>query len=70
MERLGLQLEKAVGCYNGAVGSLESRVLVSARRFRDLHVTPDGAEDLPLLEPLDHAPRQLQAPELRAKVGT
>lgn len=70
MERLGLQLEKAVGCYNGAVGSLESRVLVSARRFRDLHVTPDGAEDIPLLEPLDHAPRQLQAPELRAKVGT
>ncbi|WP_448202676.1 DNA recombination protein RmuC [Azospirillum sp. sgz302134] len=69
MERLGSQLEKAVGCYNGAVGSLESRVLVSARRFRDLHVTPDGTDDLPLLEPLDHAPRQLQAPELRAKVG-
>ncbi|HYH36794.1 MAG TPA: DNA recombination protein RmuC [Azospirillum sp.] len=65
MERLGSQLEKAVGSYNGAVGSLESRVLVTARRFRDLHVAPEGAE-LPLLEPLDHAPRQLQAPELRA----
>ena len=70
MERLGQQLEKAVGCYNGAVGSLESRVLVSARRFRDLHVTPDGADDIPLLEPLDHTPRRIQAPELRAKVGT
>ena len=67
MERLGHQLEKAVGCYNGAVGSLEARVLVSARRFRDLHVAPEGAE-IPLLEPLDHAPRHLQAPELRTRV--
>jgi len=63
MERLGAQLDKAVGCYNGAVGTLESRVLVSARRFRDLDAAPDGAE-LPLLEPLDHSPRRLQAAEL------
>lgn len=64
MDRLGSQLEKAVGCYNGAVGSLEARVLVSARRFRDLHAAPEGVE-LPVLEPLDHTPRQLQAPELK-----
>jgi len=64
MDRLGAQLDKAVGSYNGAVGTLESRVLVTARRFRDLHATPDGA-DLPLLEPLDHSPRRLQAAELR-----
>lgn len=64
MERLGSQLEKAVGCYNGAVGSLEARVLVSARRFRDLHVASEGV-DIPMLEPLDHTPRQLQAPELK-----
>ncbi len=64
MDRLGSQLDKAVGSYNGAVGTLESRVLVTARRFRDLHATPDGAE-LPLLEPLDHSPRRLQAAELQ-----
>ena len=64
MERLGVQLDRAVGSYNGAVGTLESRVLVTARRFRDLHATPEGAE-LPLLEPLDHSPRRLQATELR-----
>ncbi|PWC34781.1 DNA polymerase V [Azospirillum sp. TSO35-2] len=65
MERLGGQLDKAVGCYNNAVGTLESRVLVSARRFRDLHAVPEGA-DVPLLEPLDHSPRRLQAAELRS----
>lgn len=64
MDRLGSQLEKAVGCYNGAVGSLEARVLVSARRLRDLHAAPEGAE-IPVLKPLDHTPRQLQAPELK-----
>ena len=69
MDRLGHQLEKAVGCYNGAVGSLEARVLVSARRFRDLHAAPEGVE-IPVLEPLDHTPRHLQAPELKvAKFG-
>ncbi|AWK86358.1 DNA recombination protein RmuC [Azospirillum thermophilum] len=65
MEKLGGQLDKAVGCYNAAVGTLESRVLVSARRFRDLEAAPPGS-DIPLLDPLDHAPRRLQAPELRA----
>ncbi|UEM02954.1 DNA recombination protein RmuC [Skermanella rosea] len=64
MDRLGSQLGKAVDCYNGAVGTLETRVLVSARRFRDLHVAPNNAE-LPELQPLDQAPRSLQAQEWR-----
>lgn len=62
MGKLGDRLDKAVDAYNSAVGTLESRVLVSARRLRDLHAA-DGGE-LAELEPLPTATRRLQAPEL------
>ncbi|GIU79638.1 MAG: hypothetical protein KatS3mg005_2876 [Bryobacteraceae bacterium] len=57
-------LERAVEAYNRAAGSLESRVLVSARRFRDLGAA--NGEELPEAEAVGRAIRSLQAPEARA----
>ncbi|GAB2687953.1 DNA recombination protein RmuC [Thalassiella azotivora] len=61
VERLGRALHRAVEDYNGMVGSLERRVLVTARRMHDLGATDDTL-DAP--EPLETAPRPLAAPEL------
>ena len=41
LDRVGRSLNGAVVNYNQAVGSLESRVLVAARRFEEMSVTPD-----------------------------
>ena len=54
--KVGKSLEKAVEAYNGAVGSLESRVMVTARRFADLKTSPMGVEIAPL-EPVETSVR-------------
>ena len=54
--KVGKSLEKAVEAYNGAVGTLESRVLVTARKFADLKTTPMGVEIAPL-EPVETSVR-------------
>jgi DNA recombination protein RmuC len=59
--KLGRMLSGTVESYNKAVSSLESRVLVTARRFTDLKVTDDRL-DAP--EQVDRIPRSIQAPEL------
>ena len=61
--RVGKNLGEAVGAYNKAVASLETRVLVSTRKFRELEAVPDGRE-VPELEQVDLVPRTLQAAEL------
>ncbi|WP_420427958.1 DNA recombination protein RmuC [Algiphilus sp.] len=61
-QKVGKSLDNAVDAYNKAVGSLETRVLSSARKFRDLQV---GGEALSEVEPIDHAARPLLAPEMQ-----
>ncbi len=59
--KLGRDLRRAVEDYNAMVASLETRVLVTARRMKDLSVVGD---DIPVVEPVDAAPRPLTAAEL------
>jgi DNA recombination protein RmuC len=61
-ESVGRSLAKAVTAYNSAVGTLESRVLVTARRLKDKGVT--APEELPEVETVDQTPRPLGAQEL------
>ena len=58
---VGQNLERAVDAYNRAVGSLETRVFVTARRFADLDVTD---AELKPLAPVDRIPRRPQLAEL------
>lgn len=62
---MGGSLERAVDSYNKAVGSMESRVLPSARKFKELGAAT--GEEIPELEPVDEAPRALAAPERELK---
>jgi DNA recombination protein RmuC len=63
VSKLGNQLNSAVKAYNETVSSLESRVLVSARKLVDLKVTTSEVEPPRQVELVA---RQLQAPELVA----
>ncbi len=63
LERVGKSLTSAVGSYNQAVGTLETRVLVSARKLAALGVV--DAELAPPA-PVSDTARPLSAPELVA----
>jgi DNA recombination protein RmuC len=54
---VGTNLDRAIEAYNQAVGSLENRVLVSARKFAELGASV--AEDIPELEPIETTSRAL-----------
>jgi DNA recombination protein RmuC len=54
-------LDKTVEAYNKAAGSLEARVLTSARRFRELKAGTE--QDLELLEGIERVTRTLQGDE-------
>jgi len=63
IDKLGRSLSTAVGSYNQTVSSLESRVLVTARRMTDLKVvSPD--EEMTAPKQVTDIARSTQAPEL------
>jgi DNA recombination protein RmuC len=66
LDKLGRSLKGSVDAYNVAVGSLETRVFVTARHFADV---ADLDADLPRPRPVEDAPRPLTAPELLAAVA-
>ncbi|MBD3298979.1 MAG: DNA recombination protein RmuC [candidate division Zixibacteria bacterium] len=59
--RVGKALESAVSAFNDSAGTLEARVLVSTRRFRELGATAQS--DIKSLKQVEQAPRSIQADE-------
>jgi DNA recombination protein RmuC len=61
---VGRNLDGAVKSYNEAISTLETRVLVTARRFRDLGAAGEKEIESPVL--IERTARDIQAPELAA----
>jgi len=59
---MGKSLDRTVDLYNKAVGSLEARVLVTARKFKELGVST--GDDIETLDSIDRSTRALQSPEM------
>ena len=64
---VGEALDKAVRVYNDAVGTLEARVLVTTRKFRDLQAA--SSREMPEPVVVDRSVRAIQAPELTSAAG-
>jgi DNA recombination protein RmuC len=64
---MGQALKRAVTSYNDAVGSLDTRVMPAARRFRELNIGDDGKEPVDLAG-IESTPREVQSEELRPQL--
>ena len=67
LDDLSKGLTRTVDAYNRTVGTIESRVLVTARRFKELGVS--AAEPIPETNTVERTPRPLQAPEMADMFG-
>ena len=63
-ERLGGHLGRAVGSFNDAIGSFEGRVLVAARRFKEMGA--GSSDEIPQLSSVERSTRKIQAAEIEA----
>jgi len=63
LEKVGDGLGRSTEAYNKLVSSLESRVLVTARKFEDYGAAPDEAE-LKTVPEIEIRPRALHAPDM------
>ena len=66
LQSVGVNLKQAGAAYDRFIGSLEARVLVTARKFKDMGIT--AAKEMPEPEPARIELRELRAPELRAPI--
>ena len=64
--KLGRDLHRVVEDYNALVGTLERRVLVTARRMQELEVVDD---EIPAPPPIQESPRPLTSSELLTGTG-
>ncbi len=66
ISKLGGSLNSAVGNYNSVLGSLEGRVMPTARKMAELGARTD--KELPSLEAVEHLPREVSQGRLTGEI--
>jgi DNA recombination protein RmuC len=64
LQKVGTALNRSVESYNKAMGSLEARVLPSARKLESMQVVQSPSDELQDAPRVESVPRSLTAPEL------
>ena len=68
--KVGKALGRSVDSYNSAIGSLETRVLPTARKLEEMKVIQSPSDRLSQSSRIDEAPRRITAEELTAESGS